>query len=403
MAPPESDEIVGQGPDDGPATAGRSWLRRAALVAAALVVVAGLSRSGLLSSDSAPAPEPTPTGSTSSAPPVTGPRLVARVDDRLVLAAAGPARAGVRLPPGLPADARLVAIPPGGTDADPAADAPGPVVGAFHRQLFRADPNRPRWRSLGAADLVVAAGLRPARALVERGGTLQEVEVSTGATTDPDPYPGFEPQTWTPEGVLGGAGVGAVLMSRPGQGGETVLALAFPHALVESGQREPVRELGSYGELLGIADDWAIMLGPDCPGATCTLVVVSVTRDSTLAREVAPPSGWTFVRGPIAGRTHEALVPVRLLDAASVEPGSVALARLVPGGDSALLVRGTGRVRLASGLADGPGGSVYLLSAPVGSSDLEPRVWDPDAPNSSSPLRPSATFPETARLVCVCG
>ena len=117
---------------------------------------------------------------------------------------------------------------------------------------------------------------------------------------------------------------------------------------------------------------------------------------------MAPPAGWTFVEGPAAGRTHEALVPVHRLGEADT-PDDVALARLVPGGDNALLVAGTDPVQLAAGLADGQAGSVYLLRAPNRGDGGEAMVWNPDAPNVALPLRPATSFPEGARLVCVCG
>ena len=404
MAPAEGEDVVGQGPDDTTTPSQPSWLRRAALVAAVLVAGAVLSRTGLLSSDQpAPAPEPSPSGSASGAAPGGAPRLVARVGDRLVLAARGAARPGVSLPPGLPGDAVLVPVRAGGNDAGAGADAPGPVVGVVDGRLFRADPGRTRWRDLGSADSVVGAALSPARVIVDRDGSLQEVEVSTGSVVDPQPFPGFVPGQWTAQGLLGGAGVGSLLMSRPVGDDQTALALAAPRALVESGQREAVRDLGTYGELLGIADDWAVTLSPDCPGASCRLVVISVTRDTTQARAVSPPSGWTFLGGPIAGRTHEALVPVGRIDPGGTRTGEVAMARLVPGGDNALLVPGTDRVRLSADLADGPRGSVYLLRDPAGGGDPQPLVWDPTSPNSAVPVRPAGSFPPDSRLVCVCG
>jgi hypothetical protein len=276
------------------------------------------------------------------------------------------------------------------------------VVGVHDGSLFRADPARARWRDLAPADDVLAAGYSAARAVVERDGSLQEVEVSTGGTTDADPFPGYQPKRWTARGLLGGAGVGALVMTRPEPDGTTRYALAYPRLLVESGSRERVRDLGKHGELLSLADDWVLTLGAGCPGASCTLDVVSVTRDDALSRVVAPPTGWTFIQGAAAGRTHEALVPVHRLGDADT-PDDVALARLVPGGDNALLVQGTDRVRLAAGLVDGAGGSVYLLRDPDRGGDPRALLWDPDAPNIALPLRPATYFPGNAHLVCVCG
>jgi hypothetical protein len=402
MPPDQPDDVVGQGSDDGPGSPpGR--LRRAGLVVGAVVVVVALSRSGLLSSgEPAPPPEPTPSGSATTPGTVTGPRLVARVGDLLIMDARGPDRAGSRLPAGLPADAALVPVLPGGTEAAAAAALPGPVVGVHDGSLFRADPARARWRDLAPADAVLAAGYSAARAVVVRDGALQEVEVSTGSTTDPAPFPGYRPERWTARGLLGGAALGALVMTRPGPGGSTRYALAYPRLIVESGARERLRELGSHGELLSLADDWVLTLGAGCPGASCRLDVVSVSRDGVQTRAVAPPSGWTFVQGAAAGRTHEALVPVHRLGDADT-PDDVALARLVPGGENALLVQGTDRVRLAAGLVDGAGGAVYLLRDPDRGRDLRAVVWDPNAPNIAVPLRPATSFPADSRLVCVCG
>jgi hypothetical protein len=95
-------------------------------------------------------------------------------------------------------------------------------------------------------------------------------------------------------------------------------------------------------------------------------------------------------------------VPVHRLGDADT-PDDVALARLVPGGDNALLVQGTDRVRLAAGLVDGGGGSVYLLRDPENEGSPRALVWDPGAANIAVPLRPATNFPADARLVCVCG
>jgi hypothetical protein len=402
MPAEQSDDVVGQGSDGGTGPPSSRW-RRAGLVVGAVVVVAILSRSGLLSSGEPAPPEPSPSATAPTVTTEPGPRLVARVGELLVLDARNGDRAGSRLPDGLPADARLVPVLPGGTEVAAAAAAvPGPVVGVHDGSLFRADPARRRWRDLAPADEVLAAGYSAARAVVVRDGDLQEVEVSTGSTTDADPFPGFEPGRWMPRGLLGGAGLGALVMTRPAADGTTRYALAYPRLLVESGQRERVRDLGMHGELLALADDWVLTLGGDCPGPACRLDVISVTRDAALSRDVAPPTGWTFVQGPAAGRTHEAVVPVARLGGADT-PDDVALARLVPGGDNALLVQGTDRVRLGAGLVDGAGGSVYLLREPEGGGDPRAMVWDPDAPNVAVPLRPATTFPGDARLVCVCG
>jgi hypothetical protein len=276
------------------------------------------------------------------------------------------------------------------------------MLGVADGELFRVDPSRPRWRSLGPADAVVSAGATFGRALVLRDGALVEVEIATGGVTDAEPFPGFDGDTWTPEGLLAATGSGALVMTQPAGEGLSSLALAWSTGLVRTGLEPEVEPLGTVGTLLSIADDWVITLGTDCPGVTCRIKIVSVTRDQALSREVAPPEGWTFVRGPAAGRTHEALVPVEHLTGGEPD-GLLALARLVPGGDFALLVGGTSHVVLDAGLADGPGGSVYLLTEPEPGEQTRVRVWAPQSPGGARLLSPQPDFPAGVRLVCVCG
>jgi hypothetical protein len=323
---------------------------------------------------------------------------VARSGDRLLLAAGREPRRGARLPTDLPADARLVPmrLRPGTAPA-----GAGPLLTVADGDLVRVDPARPRWRSLGRADAVVSASATPGRALVLRGSSLEEVEIATGGLTEAAPYPGFDADVWTPVGLLAVTGSGLVL-ARPAGEGRTILALAWANGLVRSGLEPEVEELGTVGQLLGLADDWVIALGPGCPGASCRIQVVSVTRDQNLIREVAPPAGWTFVSGPAAGRTHEALVPVEHLTGGRPD-GLLALARLVPGGDNALLVGSTTHVVLDAGLADGPLGSVYLLTEPRPGQGTQVRVWQPQALGGARLLLPRPGFPDGAQLVCVCG
>ncbi len=397
-------DTVEQGPEPGGPGRLPPWARRGGIAVAAVVAVLGLSRSGLLSADQPqPRPEPGPSGS--ATPGDGGPRLVARVADLLLLAADGPAQPGARLPADLPTDARLVPVRLQGQDDPPvASDGPGPVLGVADGRLVRVDPARPRWRSLGPADAVLSASYNPAKAIVLRGSELEEVEIATGGQTDAKPFPGFDPETWTPQGVLTAAGSGALVMTGPARQGLSALALAWPNGVVRTGTHPLVQDLGMIGPLLGIADDWVITLSPGCPGPACRLRVVSVTRDLVRTRDKAPPAGWTFIDGPSAGRTHEALVPVEHLTGGRPD-GRRALARLVPGGDNALLVDLSGDVSLEAGLADGPGGTVYLLSASPGvpGGRLQARVWDPQKPAATRLLLPRTTFPDQARLVCVCG
>jgi hypothetical protein len=397
-------EVMEQGPEPGGPGRLPAGARRAGVAVVAVLAVLGLSRSGLLSADE-PQPPPAPSPSDVVTPGDDGARLVARLDDRLLLAAPGMAERGARLPGNLPEDARLVPVRLQGEDDPPtASDGPGPVLGVADGVLVRVDPARPRWRSLGPADALVSASFNPAKAIVLRGSELAEVEIATGGQTDAKPFPGFDPESWTPRGVLAAAGSGALVMTGPVKHGLSALALAWPNGVVRTGTQPEVEDLGLIGPLLGIADDWVVTLSPGCPGTACRVRVVSVTRDLVRTRAVAPPEGWTFIEGPSAGRTHEALVPVEHLTAGRPD-GRRALARLVPGGDNALLVDLSDNVSLEAGLADGPDGKVYLLSATPGVSGgrLQARLWDPQNPASTRLLLPRTTFPDRARLVCVCG
>lgn len=380
------DDVVTGGDEPGLLARLPRWLRWAALAAAVVVAGLALTRGGLLSSGEPPRPAPSP-DRTSTAQ--AGPRLVARLGDRLLVVRDGEPRTATRLPRDLAADARLVTAR--------LADSPsGPLVGVAGGTLFRADPDRQRYRALGAAEAVVGPSQLADRVYAVRGGAVAEVEVDTGSTTVPDAFPAFD-ATRAVEGLLVSDDAVAVLQSRPVGGGAADLTLVWSSGDASTGGRPPVQGLGAHGPVLGIAADWVITLD-GCPGAGCRVVVVSVTRDTARARPVEPPPGWTFIRGPSAGRTHEALVPVR-----ESATGAVALARLVPGGDRALLVRDTERVQLDADLADGPKGSVVLLTRPAEGGNPQVRVWDPVQPNVAPLARPPAGLPGAATLVCVCG
>ena len=385
-----------EGPDRFPA-----WVRRLAVVVAIGLGLFGLSRAGLLTADDLSSdPEPTETATAEPADPL--PLLVARQGDRMLLAGDGEPEPGARLPADLPPDAQLVPMRLRPGTAPQALAGAGPVLGVAGGELVRVDPGRPRYRSLGPGDAVVSAAATFGRALVLRGGDLVEIEIATGGVTDAEPYPGFDADDWTAEGLLAATGSGALVMTQPAGAGLVTLALGWSTGLVRTGLEPEVELLGTVGPLLGVADDWVITLGPGCPGTACRIQVVSVTADQSQIRDVAPPEGWTFVRGPSAGRTHEALVPVEHLTRGKPD-GRFALARLVPGGDNALLVAGTSRIVLDAGLADGPGGSVYLLVEPEPGEQTQARVWAPQSPSGALPLSPQPEFPGGSRLVCVCG
>lgn len=386
MRPALPDDVVEHGAE--PAGGGPpGWLRRAAAAVAATAVLFAVVRGGLLSADEpSPRPAPTPDRATMG---TDEPQLVARRGDRLVVVRDGTVQRATELPAGLPADAALTTIA-GAADA-----GPGPVVGVSSVELFVADPDLGRYRSLGLADALVGSSPVSGRVYVVRSGGIQEVDADTGRTVTRNAFPGYDPEARA-EGVLVSNGDPAVVQARR-RGGRVELTLLWSRAEVARGARPPVQRLGVVDRFLGIAADWALSLDA-CPGASCRVVVASATRDRVLTRTAEPPPGWRFAPGSSAGSTQEALVPVR-----AATTGRPALARLVPGGQRALLVRGSDGVVLDADLVDGPAGTVWLLTAPGAGRPPQVRVWDPVTPNIARPVRPAAALRPGDRLVCVCG
>lgn len=385
---PGAVDVVEGGDRSGPGTGLPRWVPRAAAGLAAVVAVLAVTRGGLLSSDGPP-PGPRPDHSPSRA---VAPRLVVRVGDRLLLADHG----GTRLAARLPQDTQqrdgpaLVAV------TSPAG--PTSLVGVAGGTLFRVDRFRPRWRSLGPAESVVGAADTPGLAYVVRDGQVVEVEVESGTTVNARAFPGYDPAAGVVVGLVANddGSEPEVLQSRLTPDGRMALSLLWSPAHVRQGapERQPA---GIHDTVLGIARDWVLTLD-DCPGTRCRVVILSVTRDGPLERPVAPPPGWTFVPGPSGGQTHEALVAVR-----EVATGRLALARLVPGGDRALLVRDTVGIVVGADLADGPRGSVAMVTQAASGGRPRVRVWDPEVPNVAPLARPATVLPPGAKLVCICG
>jgi hypothetical protein len=363
--------------------------RRALVLLAAVVAGVLLLNSGLLSAGPAE-DDGRPNGQGAGA---EGPAVIARVGDRLVrVGRPSGSDDGALLPPGLPQRARLVPVLIG--------DGSSVLVGVHDGLLFRVEPVRgARWRPIGEARAVVAASTAPGRVLVRRGDDVVEVEVATGRLAQPAPFPGFDAaEGWTPQGVLSAVGTRALLMSRPAPGGALELALAWPARRVEAGTNPPVQALGRFGPLLGVAGDWVLTAAGDCPLVGCRVRIVSVTRDAVLQRDVAPPPGWAFLVGPAYGRTSGSLVPVQHLGDRSVQ----SVARLVAGGENALLVQGTAGVDLGAGMVSGLDGSVRLVTR-FGGKPGQVRSWRPDQPAEAVAASPPDSVPRPVRLVCVCG
>ena len=373
--------------------------RRVALVLALATAALLVSRSGLLS---AGAPHQPDGGSSPTAKPVAEvSRLVGVVDGHLVRPDQDDWSEGARLPESLMAP--LVPVP------DPivglSSRGPGTLAGVADGLLFvvGTEPGATA-RPIGRARSVVAA--TSSSLVVWRGDRVVELDTGTGRVLDPDPFPGFDASGasggWSPDGFVAVTGSRPLLMSRPLPDGlRQELALAWPTRRIDAGTNPPVQPLGTYGVLMGIADDWILAQGNGCPGAGCTVQVVSVTRDDVLVRDVAPPAGWAFLGGPVVGSTHEALLPVRPLSDEKVEVE--ALARVVPGGDSALLVGGTEGVDIDAGLVDTPDGDVFMIVRPPAGGMERVSVWRPGRAGRAELVPGGMDLPETARLVCVCG
>jgi hypothetical protein len=312
--------------------------------------------------------------------------VLASVDDHLVRFGQEDPSEGAQLPADFDGD--LVPVL--------RTDGTSVLLGVHRGLLFRvtsAPGSRPQ--AIGRARSVVAPSGVPGRALVWRADGVAEVEVATGRVSQPAPFPGFDPAGgWRPEGVVSALGVRTMLVSRVGQG-EVELALAWPARRVDAGVNAPLQPLGSFRGLVGIAGDWVLVASDECPGPGCRVRIVSVTRDAVLTRDVGPPAGWTFSLGVDSA---ESLVLVRREGTEAAR-----LARLVAGGDNALLVRGTARVDTGAGLVgDALDGSVLLVTTTADGTE-QVRQWHPAASARAVPVGPAGDLPASARLVCACG
>lgn len=369
-------------------------LRLVVFIAVGLIAVAGLTRTDLLSADgdgslptpSASVPRPTTTSNVVVGPP----RPVARWNDALAVGLPGGVRADRSVIDGIDPDSDLVAVPPA-----PAPGAPrAALVGVAGRSLVRVDVRSGQVTRLGPASAVVDAAAGPGRVLVLRDGELAQVDLRDGDVTDDNPFPGFDPDAWVAHGVVRTHGTGALLMSATGD--DSRLAVAWPGSFVRTAQHEQVTPLPVEGSLLGVAGHWVVVLGPTCPAEDCVLRTVEVAPGKLDVSEVASPTGWTFTAGPIAGHPPGVLVPVR-----SVEGVGFALARLGTRFDQPVVLPGSDGVLLRAGLADGPGGTVYLLAGQP-FANPEVLVWDPTVPYTLVRLYPFRVG-SGAELVCVCG
>lgn len=391
------DDLVEQGRRDPAARSGRLRSVAALLLGTGLVALA-LARADM----GGPAPAP-PDGGPANAGDTGGEGVVVRQDDRLERYVVGRRLRLATLPRDLPPAARIV--PAGGPRGS------GPLVSAARTVLFRA--------SAATADPVVAIGravrvLGPARApgdvfvLRRFGGDLGrrrvvEVDGRSGSVVAGEPFPGFTDRSrWVPVELLRVTDAVALLLRRPSGRGRIELALAWPRHRVLSGASPPRQAIGRFGDLLGVAGgrvlavDQAAAACPDGAGQPpCPLRVVTVTRDRVLSRPVGPPPGWRFAGRAIADGADPLAVVSRTGD-----PTTRALARLVVGGNQALLVPGSTGVLPSAGLVGAEGGSVvFALAGPESGARLA--AWEPQHPDRASPLDLPA-LRDGARIVCRC-
>lgn len=372
-------------------------VRRLVLVLVVAVAAFLVSRSGLLSAGGAGDEPDGPTGALAE-PFAEVSRLVGVADGHLVLRDQDGWSEGARLPDSLttvlPVPDPIVGLP---------SRTPGTLAGVAGGRLFvvGTEPGSDV-RPIGRARTVVAA--TSSSLVVWRGERVVEVDLGTGRVLDPDPFPGFNASAasagWSPEGLVAVTGSRPLLMSRPLPDGRQELALAWPTRRIEAGTNPPVQPLGTYGVLMGIADDWILAQGNGCPGDGCTVQVVSVTRDDVLVRDVAPPTGWVFGGGPVVGRTSEALLQVSPRGYAV--PAS-ALSRVVPGGSNALLVGGTEGVDLDAGIVGSADGAVFFVVRPPSGRTERVWTWDANQTGRAEPVPGPVELPQSTRLVCVCG
>lgn len=361
-------------------------LRAAALALGVVVSVLVATQADLLSSPAQPVPSARPGGGGVD----DVPRPVARDGHYFLTATPGGAVRWLAEPTPLPPAAALLAVPGARSEGGRGTQV---LLAEHDGMLFRADMHQRRWVPLAAADRLVSAAYVPGRALALRDGRLVEVEVRTGRTTNPAPFPGYDGRPWRARGVVDAAGRGALVMTRDAADGSVELALAWPAGVTRVGQRPERETLGRVGAYLGVSGTWVLTLSRSCPRTGCELQVLRVTPDGPASRAVAPPEGWGFVEGPVGGRPPRMLVPVRSLDS-----GRDAFAALVRPRSPAVLVSGSRTVRQEAGVVLGPHGVVYMLRGD-GRRDTV-MAYDPDSPPV---LAPVAELPGGTRLVCVCG
>ena len=386
------------------------WLRGNALVVALALTVLVVTRPHLLSAGGAAAHRPAavPTADrTPSTPPLRlgentsqGISLVVRQGDHLERYEAGSGRWPLAmLPKGLPDPAPLVHAS--------LLDGSGPLVGVALGVLFRSSPLRGRSvTTIGRADRVLAPSPEPGRLFIllrggpRNGSRLVELAAQTGKITDQRPFPGYDPAgQWRPIAVFSSPGSSRLLLTRATGGGRVQLALAVRRVRAASDSSADLVPIGSATRVLGVADTRILTLDdrPEtCVDRGCPITVRTVTSEGVWTREVQPPRGWTFGTTVVGGEGGgDPLVVVSRVG----DRGRFALARLVPGGRSGLLVGGTDGLVESITPVGGPDGLVlFAVPRPEGT---RVRVWFPGARSAALLLDLPALKPG-AELVCAC-
>jgi hypothetical protein len=165
---------------------------------------------------------------------------------------------------------------------------------------------------------------------------------------------------------------------------------------VQLGTQPAVRPVTTVRRVLALGPDGVLAEGSGCPGAACRVLVVTLTRDDVLTREVAPPPGMVFPGTPLPGGSVSNLVVV------ARDPGRPALARAVAGGAATLLVGRSSGVDAAAGLVDDLDGTAYLVVREDRDAAGDLRSWAPGEPARVRSARAPAVPPASV-LVCGCG
>jgi hypothetical protein len=380
------------------------WLRGVALLVAVLLGTLVVTRTDLLSAGGSDVASGRP--SAGGIAKEAGYGIVVRDGDHLLRYDARGRRRLATLPEGFARQAPLLQAM--------RLDGTGPLIGVNQTVLFRVSPVRGRGViGIGRADRMIAPSRTSEGVFVLQpvGGAsdadrVVEINGRSGEIVDDEPFPGFADATgWRAADVVPvGAGLSALLLTRPVDGVHIELALAWDARSVRARAEPRLRRIGLAGRVLGVTDGRVVTSTEEgtCRLASCLLTVISVTADDIRSRTVEPPSGWVFGAGFAVGDRGDPVVGVARAD----DPGTLALARLVAGGRRALPVPGSvGRVPTVAPIG-GPNGSVFFSLVGRGDTAVERQevrvaAWGPDDPRQSTVLD-VPPLDDRAELICVC-